>query len=208
MHQPRPTNDEPTKYEDLACCAVCGEGDWEDDNLIIFCDSCDVAVHQVCYGAGARVIPEGDQPWYCDVCRYAKLMGKSRGFRPTCVLCPQTGGAMKRTTDGRWAHLTCALWVPGVQFLDPEGRDIIHPFAINEKRLELLCTICNQPKGAPIQCKHPRCMTAFHASCGRNCGWHMVEKEKDDYVSLEALCNKHRPAMTQKKKRRRREIKW
>ena len=38
--------EQPTCYEDLACCAVCGEGDWEDDNAIIFCDSCDLAVHQ------------------------------------------------------------------------------------------------------------------------------------------------------------------
>jgi hypothetical protein len=21
---------------------------------------------------------------------------------------------MKRTVDGRWAHLTCAMWVPGI----------------------------------------------------------------------------------------------
>lgn len=23
------------------------------------------------------------------------------------------GGAMKPTTDGRWAHLACAMWIPG-----------------------------------------------------------------------------------------------
>lgn len=23
------------------------------------------------------------------------------------------GGALKITTDGRWAHLTCAMWIPG-----------------------------------------------------------------------------------------------
>jgi len=23
------------------------------------------------------------------------------------------GGAMKPTTDGRWAHLACAIWIPG-----------------------------------------------------------------------------------------------
>lgn len=23
------------------------------------------------------------------------------------------GGAIKPTTDGRWAHLTCAMWIPG-----------------------------------------------------------------------------------------------
>ena len=24
------------------------------------------------------------------------------------------GGAMKPTTDGRWAHLACAIWIPGI----------------------------------------------------------------------------------------------
>ena len=41
-----PEEAEASCFEDLACCAVCGEGDWEDDNAIIFCDSCDLAVHQ------------------------------------------------------------------------------------------------------------------------------------------------------------------
>jgi hypothetical protein len=204
------TPEAATAYEELACCNVCGEGDWEEDNKIIFCDSCDLAVHQVCYGAGARVIPEGDAPWFCDMCKFSKRAGgSSRRVEQECILCPEKGGAMKRTTDGRWAHITCALWVPNAQFLDAEGRDVIHPFAIHEDRLKLVCTICDKRMGACIQCKAPRCLTAFHATCARKLGWHMVEKEKNDWVLLEALCDKHRPKdVTQRKKRRRRESKW
>jgi hypothetical protein len=37
----------------------------------------------------------------------------------------------------------------------------------------------------------------------------MVEKEKNEWVLLEAFCEKHRPKdMTQRKKKRRRESKW
>lgn len=62
---------------------------------------------------------------------------------------------------------------------------------------------------ACIQCRAPRCLTAFHASCARRMGWHMVEKEKNDWVLHEALCEKHRPKdTTQRKKKRRRETKW
>lgn len=62
---------------------------------------------------------------------------------------------------------------------------------------------------ACIQCKAPRCLTAFHATCARRKGWHMVEKEKNEWVLLEAFCEKHRPKdMTQRKKKRRRESKW
>lgn len=26
------------------------------------------------------------------------------------------GGAMKPTVDGRWAHLACAIWIPGISY--------------------------------------------------------------------------------------------
>lgn len=62
---------------------------------------------QVCYGAGAREIPAGDQPWYCDMCRFSMRSGtSSRRVEQECILCPEKGGAMKRTTDSRWAHIT------------------------------------------------------------------------------------------------------
>lgn len=40
-------------------CAVCGEGHSEDGNQIVFCDQCDLAVHQGCYGVD--LIP--DKEW-------------------------------------------------------------------------------------------------------------------------------------------------
>ena len=106
----------------------------------------------------------------------------------------------------------CGLWIPEAEFLDPEGRDIIHPFTVNEKRCDLVCSICKQPGGACIQCKAPRCLTAFHASCARESGVHMVEKEKikdgTEYVDLQVLCERHRPSEKPKKQKRKREIKW
>jgi hypothetical protein len=32
----------------------------------------------------------------------------------TYVIQSLLGGAMKPTTDGRWAHLACAIWIPGI----------------------------------------------------------------------------------------------
>ena len=45
--------------EDDAMCAVCGGGDSnkEAGNEIVFCERCDVAVHQECYGVDT--IPAG-----------------------------------------------------------------------------------------------------------------------------------------------------
>ena len=38
----------------------------------------------------------------------------------SCELCPVVGGVYKETDVGRWVHLVCALYVPGVAFGDPE----------------------------------------------------------------------------------------
>lgn len=34
------------------------------------------------------------------------------------VIAVLLGGAMKPTTDGRWAHLACAMWIPGLFVYD------------------------------------------------------------------------------------------
>nr|XP_053651088.1 PHD finger protein rhinoceros-like [Cherax quadricarinatus] len=77
--------------------------DSEEGNEMVFCDSCNICVHQACYGITA--IPSGS--WLCRTC--------SLGIKPDCVLCPNKGGAMKSTKSGqKWAHVACALWIPEV----------------------------------------------------------------------------------------------
>ena len=77
--------------------------DSEEGNEMVFCDSCNICVHQACYGITA--IPSGS--WLCRTC--------AQGQRPECVLCPNKGGAMKCTRSGqKWAHVSCALWIPEV----------------------------------------------------------------------------------------------
>ena len=36
--------------KDDECCLVCGDADYEEDNLIGFCDMCGLSVHRQCYG--------------------------------------------------------------------------------------------------------------------------------------------------------------
>ena len=77
--------------------------DSEECNEMVFCDQCNICVHQACYGITS--IPSG--PWLCKTC--------SLGISPKCELCPNRGGAMKSTKSGKsWAHVSCALWIPEV----------------------------------------------------------------------------------------------
>ena len=51
--------------EEEALCAVCGGGMSEAPNVIVFCERCDLAVHQQCYNVAQ--IPDGE--WLCWPCR-------------------------------------------------------------------------------------------------------------------------------------------
>jgi hypothetical protein len=94
-----------------------------------------IQVHARCYGELKQL--DGGL-WLCNLCR----PGAPR-VSPKCCLCPVTGtdfhpmsmhnevllmgcknslgGAMKPTTDGRWAHLACAIWIPGNHFTCPKS---------------------------------------------------------------------------------------
>jgi len=74
-----------------AQCAICNNGDYEDEDLIVFCGNCNIPVHQKCYGIDE--IPEID--WICNNCLAFNL---KRGIQVKCILCPKRGGAMKPTS--------------------------------------------------------------------------------------------------------------
>ncbi|KAI0387734.1 origin recognition complex subunit 4 C-terminus-domain-containing protein [Hypomontagnella monticulosa] len=60
-----PSDDEAVEEsDDDEVCAICSKPDSEPPNEIIFCENCDMAVHQKCYNV--PVIPEGD--WICRNC--------------------------------------------------------------------------------------------------------------------------------------------
>ncbi|XP_049884703.1 PHD finger protein rhinoceros isoform X2 [Pectinophora gossypiella] len=173
------------EYDENVICDVCRSPDSEDGNEMVFCDSCNICVHQACYGI--TVIPDGQ--WLCRPC--------GDGVRPTCVLCPNLGGAMKCTPSGhKWAHVSCVLWIPEVSIGCAEKMEPITKISsIPASRWSLVCVLCRERKGACIQCSVKTCKTAYHVTCAFKHGLEMraiIEDENaDDGVKLRSYCQKH-----------------
>ncbi|KAG6825949.1 hypothetical protein H0H87_008359, partial [Tephrocybe sp. NHM501043] len=167
-------------------CAICDDSEGENSNAIVFCDGCNLAVHQECYGV--PYIPEGQ--WLCRKCTVSPENPVS------CRLCPNEGGAFKQTNSGDWVHLLCAIWVPetGVTnetFMEP----VTGIENIGKDRWALVCSICHVAGvGASIQCARKACYTAFHATCARSQRLLLPMKAAQGAsVSLACFCEKHLP---------------
>lgn len=111
-------------FAQVGGCCVCSDEQGWNENPLVYCDGqgCSVAVHQgsyptattrlmppspACYGI--VTVPTG--PWYCRKCE-----SQERQARVRCELCPSKDGALKRTDNGGWAHVVCALYIPEVRF--------------------------------------------------------------------------------------------
>ncbi|OAD59623.1 putative lysine-specific demethylase 4B [Eufriesea mexicana] len=126
----------------------------ENDKLLR-CRECHVTVHASCYGI--TVLPTDLRNWACDKCKAGKT-------QVMCCLCPMRGGALKRTSDSNWAHILCALLLPGVTFKDAINKDPINVLTIKPDNVKQQCCYCEQKDGACLNCN--QCSNLFHPSCG------------------------------------------
>ena len=119
------------------------------------------------------------------------------GQKPECVLCPNKGGAMKSTRSGqKWAHVSCALWIPEVSIGSVDRMEPITKISsIPQSRWALVCVLCRERVGACIQCSVKTCKTAYHVTCAFQHGLEMraiIEDENaEDGVKLRSYCQKH-----------------
>ncbi len=184
---------EEQREQDMnAVCNICNDGEVTPDNQILFCEACDVPIHQMCYGIDE--IPEGD--YYCVACRHfdREKMSKeqerlsSTGTRIAlpdlpirCELCPLKTGAYIRTDTSKcvptssvpkWVHMVCAKW-QGLNFVEKDKPDMVEDVTELKnyfRRMEIRCAICQGQRGAYHKCRHEGCEKYLHITCARAVG--------------------------------------
>ncbi|XP_072368518.1 protein Jade-1-like [Scyliorhinus torazame] len=175
------------EYDEDVVCDVCRSPEGEDGNEMVFCDKCNICVHQACYGI--LKVPLGS--WLCRTC--------ALGVQPKCLLCPKRGGALKPTRSGtKWVHVSCALWIPEVSIGCPEKMEPITKVShIPASRWALACSLCNERTGTCIQCSMASCITAFHVTCAfdRNLEMRTILAENDE-VKFKSYCLDHSSTTT------------
>ncbi|XP_010469021.1 PREDICTED: histone-lysine N-methyltransferase ATX3-like isoform X1 [Camelina sativa] len=180
------------KYEPVSAkwtterCAVCRwVEDWEENKMII-CNRCQVAVHQECYGVSKS---QDLTSWVCRAC-------ETPDIERECCLCPVKGGALKPSdVEGLWVHVTCAWFRPEVGFPNHENMEpAVGLFKIPANSFLKVCTICKQTHGSCVHCC--KCATHFHAMCASRAGYnmelHCLEKNGLQRTRKSVYCSFHR----------------
>ncbi|KAK7125011.1 hypothetical protein R3I94_019160 [Phoxinus phoxinus] len=203
----RPQTWSAQRMEHILICCVCLGDNSEDADEIIQCDNCGVTVHEGCYGVDGEsdsimssASENSTEPWFCDACK--------NGVTPSCELCPSQDGIFKETDAGRWVHVVCALYVPGVAFGDI---DKLRPVTLTEMNYSKYgakeCSLCEDARfartGVCISCDAGMCRSFFHVTCAQREGLLSEAAAEEDIADpFFAYCKQHADRFDRKWKRK------
>ncbi|XP_059380533.1 protein AF-10 isoform X3 [Carassius carassius] len=127
-----------------------------------------------------------------------------------CELCPHKDGALKRTDNGGWAHVVCALYIPEVEFANVSTMEPIVLQSVPHERYNKTCYICEDQgreskaaTGACMTCNKHGCRQAFHVTCAQFAGLLCEEQGSDaDNVKYCGYCKYHYSKLKHKERDR------
>ncbi|XP_052803478.1 PHD finger protein 14-like isoform X2 [Mya arenaria] len=206
LEEPSPEDSSSSRPVKVIVCCVCLGDISESDDEIVECDNCGVAVHEGCYGisdnqsAASSESSASTEPWFCDACK--------AGVKPDCELCPNEGGIFKETDAGKWVHLVCALYTPGVAFGDVDKLSPVTLFEMPYSKWGLReCSLCEDSRfsrtGVCVSCDAGMCRSYFHVTCAQRNGL-LSEASPDEDIAdpFYAYCKLHADKITMRAKRR------
>ncbi|KAK6327653.1 hypothetical protein J4Q44_G00032990 [Coregonus suidteri] len=168
------------RMEHILICCVCLGDNSEDADEIIQCDNCGVTVHEGCYGVDGETVSSA----------------------------PIKDGIFKETDAGRWVHVVCALYVPGVAFGDI---DKLRPVTLTEMNYSKYgakeCSFCEDARfartGVCISCDAGMCRSYFHVTCAQRDGLLSEAAAEEDIADpFFAYCKQHADRYDRKWKRK------
>ena len=198
-------------------CAVCRDGEWDDENEIIVCEDCSAAAHLTCYG----VLSVPDGAWRCHACAWRRGGGaaasssssSSSGAAVTCLICQRGGGLLKPLTvsespslssaagepPAAWAHMLCALTSSAVVVRRAPLLDQlalapgVQPLLSGDGRAS--CSFCDRGSpvaGGVLRCAAAGCRASFHAMCAADAGCRLdLCVRPADGADRRAYCSAH-----------------
>eukprot|EP00166_Cyanidium_caldarium_P006223 ctg_865.g289 len=168
-------------------CEVCWSAESTHADRIVVCATCGTSVHLSCYGGkrlrdhAANNTNGGHDTWRCRACqqetraqRPTKEAAATVNTTPPCVLCGQSGGAVKPTDTGEWAHLACALWIPSAYVADAALMEPVCGVGDSAAHQHgTACGVCGHATALPgtVSCGWRGCREAAHVMCGRRAGF-------------------------------------
>lgn len=162
------------------------EGPW-------LCEPCCSSSKQLSRGSDSSSSPtstvaaaattKGKQRCYPTSSGFPKKSASASAF---CALCSRSGGALKLSQCGKWAHVVCVWWTPELTS-DP---DTVRPGPLSKldpERGSLACSRCHERGGAAVKCAIPSCLEACHPFCALRAG--LLLQENDG--TFELFCRTH-----------------
>lgn len=161
-------------------CILCADNPQE-DNPILKCEKCDLSVHALCYG-----INDFDD-FVCAPCLSNVSVDQIQ-----CEICHRGNNAMKKTTSEKWAHVICALFTNGAEFVSKDAMEPIDITNVIQLKKKNVCVFCNGGFGT-LKCCSNKCKKIVHPSCSleHDCVQELLND--NDSITFLGFCLEHKP---------------
>ncbi|CAI2380269.1 unnamed protein product [Moneuplotes crassus] len=179
-------------------CDICKCESYEEGDEIVICETCNVAVHQSCYGREINdSVPMDD--WHCERCKYINEKKNGDFSQASCRLCHKNKGCIIRV-GMYWYHTQCVNWTSEIYFGDSQKKDKLEGSLAKDGCTQVAkdtCVYCKIPDCYCIKCDILGCNEKFCVRCASERGIikpdghmdHLKHPDLEDVVYI--FCKNH-----------------
>lgn len=109
---------------------------------------------------------------------------------------------MKKTTDEKFVHVICALFVSETEFANNEIMEPVNISKVKAPKNNATCVFCKGLFGT-FKCAAKKCKKNLHASCGFENGSLKEELDDENLIKFVGYCDDHISYIAENKKAKR-----